>query len=104
MLKRLGHEVITAADGNDALRLFEIHAVDLVITDLIMPERDGLDTIRTLRRHGDVRIIAMSSGGQTGPSNYLNIASHMGAAAVLAKPFSNQELSAAIETALAPKR
>jgi CheY-like chemotaxis protein len=101
MLNRLDHEVITATDGNDALRLFGVHAIDLVLTDLIMPERDGLDTIRALRRDGDVRIIAMSCGGQTSPNNYLNIASHMGAVAVLWKPFSNQELSAAIETALA---
>src|SRR5437879_4776343 len=100
MLTRLGHEVVTATNGHEALRVFRGRAFDLVITDLIMPEKEGIETIRDLRRESRVKIIAMSAGGNTSPSNYLNIAKHTGASALLPKPFSNQELKAAIESAL----
>jgi CheY-like chemotaxis protein len=101
-LTRLGHHVVVATNGNEALALYREDAIDLVITDLIMPEREGLDTIRELRRVApDVKIIAMSGGGRTGPTTYLQIAKQFGAAAVLFKPFSHQQLKAAIADALA---
>jgi CheY-like chemotaxis protein len=100
MLRRLGHQVVMAANGNEALAIFRTEAFDLVITDLIMPEREGLDTIRELRRDGDVKIIAMSGGGRWSPATFLNIARRTGAAAVLSKPFSHQELMAALDTVL----
>ena len=102
MLNRLGHDVIVARNGDEALVLFHGSVFDLVITDLIMPEREGLDTIRQLRRDGDVKIVAMSGGGRNSPGAYLNIAKHIGASAVLSKPFSLQELKAAVEIALGP--
>ena len=96
-LSRLGHHVVTATNGDEALELFREDAIDLVITDLIMPEREGLDVIRTLRRRSpNVKIIAMSGGGRASPVTYLEIAKRLGAATVLAKPFSTQQLKAAI--------
>jgi DNA-binding response OmpR family regulator len=101
MLERQGHEVETAGNGNEAMKRYRTRPPDLVITDLIMPDKDGLETIRELRRHdAHVRIIAMSGGGRTSPATYLKMASDMGAAMILAKPFSNQQLSEAVRTAL----
>jgi CheY-like chemotaxis protein len=104
MLRRLGHEVAVATNGNEALRLFRERTFDLVITDLIMPEREGLDTIRELRREGNVKIIAMSGGGRTSPATYLQIAKQIGASAILSKPFSHEDLKAAIDSADIPDR
>ena len=100
MLRPMGHEVEQAANGNEGLRRFREQPFDLVITDLRMPERDGFETIRELRRLGDVKIIAMSAGGPSGPTTYLQMAKHVGAAAVLPKPFSRQELTDAIDVAV----
>ena len=101
MLERLDHKVVTAQDGNEALERYSELKPDLVITDLIMPEREGLETIRALTSgDADVRIIAMSGGGRSSPATFLKIARAMGAAAVLPKPFSFDQLSTAIETAL----
>jgi CheY-like chemotaxis protein len=100
-LSRLGHHVVTATNGDEALVLFREDAIDLVITDLIMPEREGLDVIRTLRRRApNVKIIAMSGGGRTSPVTYLEIAKRLGAATVLAKPFSTEQLKSAIAEAV----
>jgi len=68
---------------------------------VIMPDKEGLETICEIRREWpDARIIAMSGGGRTSPDNYLKMARTMGAAEVLSKPFSNQDLLAAIEGVL----
>jgi len=100
MITRLGHEVSVAPDGDEALRQFRAAPFDLVITDLMMPERDGIETIRELVRLGQVRVIAMSGGGRSGQTMPLKIAKHVGAMVILSKPFSNQELEHAIEAAL----
>jgi CheY-like chemotaxis protein len=100
-LSRLGHDVVTATNGDEALALFREDAIDLVITDLIMPEREGLDVIRTLRRRApNLKIIAMSGGGRNSPVTYLEIAKRLGAATVLAKPFSTEQLKSAIAEAM----
>lgn len=84
-----GHEVVWAKNGAEALKLYDPASVDLVVTDLIMPETEGLELITELRKKNNrVRIIAMSGGGRSGPAGYLPIAKHMGAKAVLQKPFS----------------
>lgn len=71
------------------MRLYDPVSIDLVLTDLIMPDTEGLELIAALRKMNDgVDIIAMSGGGRSGPSGYLPIAKHMGAKAVLHKPFS----------------
>jgi len=100
-LKRFGHMVTEAADGAAALRSLESEAVDLVITDIIMPEMEGIETIRILRRdRPDLPIIAMSGGGRGRSEDYLGVARTFGAACVLRKPFSPDDLLAAIATAL----
>jgi DNA-binding response OmpR family regulator len=101
MLERQGHEVDTAGNGIDAMKRYRARPPDLVITDLIMPDKDGLETIRELRRASPgIRIVAMSGGGRSSPTTYLKMASDMGAVVVLPKPFSNQQLSEAVRTAL----
>jgi two-component system, chemotaxis family, chemotaxis protein CheY len=102
-LVKLGHEVLEAANGKEALRLCEAVPPDLVVTDLIMPEKEGLETIAQLRRlRPDVKIIAMSGGGRINARDFLKIAKLMGASATLEKPFSHQELAMVIETHLGP--
>src|SRR5258706_15101020 len=80
VLKRAGHEVQTACDGNEAIRMYGRNPTDLVITDLIMPDKEGLEMIREIRRgFPTVRIIAMSGGGRNGPADYLALAERFGA-------------------------
>jgi DNA-binding response OmpR family regulator len=97
MLRRIlehdGHEVEEAANGAIGTRLFKANPADLVITDIIMPEKEGIETIRDLRReYKDVKIVAISGGGRVGPSDYLNAARMMGAKKTFTKPFSRQEI------------
>ena len=98
-LERAGHDIVDARDGNEAMKLFRATPFDLVVTDLVMPDKEGLETILELRaERPGIRIIAMSGGGRNSPGNYLKVAGQMGAAEVLAKPFSNQELFDAVES------
>lgn len=100
-LQKMGHDVMVASNGNQALRLCETEPPQLVLTDLIMPDKEGLETIATLhRRSPDIRVIAMSGGARINASDMLKIARHMGAHAVLQKPFSNDELAIAIDAVL----
>ena len=97
MLRLEGYDVATAVDGREAVAKFRTTRFDLVITDLIMPEKEGLETIaemKTLR--GNVPVIAMSGGGRIGPTDYLETARYIGAAATLAKPFARSELIALV--------
>jgi DNA-binding response OmpR family regulator len=99
-----GHIVTTAVNGNEALRLVQDNAFDLVITDLIMPEKEGIETIVELRRKiPGLKIIAMSGGGFNAPETYLNLARKLGAAQTLAKPFPGTELLAAVAGVLDQK-
>jgi CheY-like chemotaxis protein len=98
MLEKVGYEVDLASNGNEGLALFGKNRADLVITDIIMPEKEGLETIRAMRRESpDLKIIAMSGGGKVSADNYLNIASIFGAAKVLEKPFTQQEMVSAVQ-------
>ena len=91
-----------AAGGAEALKLSCKGPFDLVITDLIMPEKEGLETIMALRRQSPTtKIIAMSGGGRNSGKDYLAIARLLGAQRTLAKPFSNAELLAAVADVLA---
>ncbi len=99
-LRLMGHDVIEASNGRAALKLCEIEPPEIVLTDLVMPEKEGLETIRELRcTHPDVKIIAMSGGGRNNAQNYLDIALRMGAVCTLQKPFSHEQLAAAIAAA-----
>ena len=102
-LRRSGHEVITATNGKEALGLMEKDQFDLVITDLIMPEIEGIQMIREIRRnHPNLKIIAMSGGGRGDAKDYLTLARALGASQVLAKPFSGEDLLKAINSTLPP--
>ena len=102
VLTGAGHTVIGAADGLEAAQAVANHAFDIVMTDLIMPEKDGLEFIAEVRnKYPNVRIIAMSGGGHIARDSYLRIAQGFGAHAILEKPFENREVFAAIESALA---
>ena len=97
ILISLGHEVIEAGNGREALHLCRTETPDLMLTDLIMPEKEGLETIMELRRlQPDVKIIAMSGGGRSSTQDYLKMAKQMGAAHTLSKPFSTAEMAEAI--------
>jgi DNA-binding response OmpR family regulator len=97
-----GHTVIEARNGKEGLELFKTANADLVITDIVMPEKEGLEVLIELRgkQVPPVKIIAISGGGRRKVADYLRLAKLMGAARVLAKPFSNEALLAAIDELL----
>ena len=100
-LERAGHHALVAANGQDALALIRGNRIDLVITDIYMPEKEGLETILELRQlFPEVKIIAMSGGGQTQGRSNLFMAEQFGAAMTLKKPFSATELVMAVRTVL----
>jgi DNA-binding response OmpR family regulator len=94
-LESQGYEVLTARNGQEALGYLDGHPVDVVLTDLFMPEMDGIETIAALRRQfPGVRVIAMS--GRPGV-DYLAVARELGVANTLRKPFEIDELLAALK-------
>ena len=102
-LEELGHTVTEANDGKEGLAQQTRTPADLVLTDLIMPEKEGIETIMELRKKWPgVKIIAMSGGGRVTAANYLDIARRVGAGAVLNKPFSGGELEMAISNLIFP--
>jgi len=97
-----GYQVIEARNGVEALSLCRVEEPDLVVTDLIMPDKDGLETIAELRQIAShVPVIAMTGGGRVGASLYLSVAETLGAALVLEKPFAGPILLQAVATLLA---
>jgi DNA-binding response OmpR family regulator len=100
-LTSFGYEVLRAGDGRAALRLYDPQTVGLVLTDLIMPDMEGVELIGALRRRcPGVKIIAMSGGGRNTPEPYLKIARKIGAVKTLAKPFPLETLRAAVAECL----
>lgn len=100
-LKRLGHEVVEVPNGLTAWAKYEESASDLVIMDLIMPEKEGLETIRQFRQNrASVKILAISGGGRVDASNLLTVARQFGANEILPKPFSIDELEAVLNRLL----
>lgn len=101
-LEQTGHQVRQATNGIEGLNMFHARPAELVITDIVMPEKEGLDTIRDLRREfPKARIIAMSGGLAHDPKLYLHMAEKFGATAVLAKPFQLSDLKKVVDAALA---
>ena len=99
ILTPAGYEVILAADGKAGVERYRTSPADLVITDLYMPNQDGLETIRQLRScFPEVAIIAMS--GTTNTGTMLSIAQNVAAVGILRKPFVADELIAAVARAL----
>jgi len=103
-LQKRGHTIATAGDGVEAGRVVSSQAFDLVLTDLLMPDKDGIQVIAELRRKFPaVKIIAMSGGGHIPQDQYLKIAKGLGAHALLDKPFTIDQLYAVVDSVLAPE-
>ena len=95
ILKRDGYGIITAANGRQALQELDKQAVDLVITDLLMPEKEGIETIMEIRhKFTGMPIIAISGGGRLNPQTYLKIAKSLGAVRTMTKPIDTAMLRA----------
>ena len=96
-LTREGYDVVGAPNGLEGVKLYREKPADLVITDLIMPEQEGIQTIIELRREfPDVKIIAISGGGRLDPEPYLEIAKGTGVQYTFTKPIDRQALLGAI--------
>lgn len=104
MLSR-SHLLIEAADGFEGVRLFTQHRPDLVITDILMPNKEGIETIMELRRLSPgVKILAISGGGYRVKTDFLSMAEELGADATLQKPIELADLLAAVDRLLAPDK
>jgi CheY-like chemotaxis protein len=100
-LEFAGHTVVQAGNGQEGVDLFRATSADLVLTDIVMPVQEGVETIMALRRVSrTVKIIAMS-GGVANSKLYLNIAGRIGAKRILAKPFTPQHLIEVVSQVLA---
>ena len=93
ILEREGYETITAASDIDGMKRQREKPADLIITDIIMPEKEGLETIMELRRNfHDVKIITMSGGGNIDSETYLKMANAVGAIKIITKPIYRKEI------------
>lgn len=103
ILENEGYKILEAEDGVEGLRILNSDAVDLVITDVLMPEKDGLAVIKELQRtHPTMRVIALSGGGMTlSAETSLFVARRMGAFESLAKPFTKDEVLSLVRKVLA---
>jgi CheY-like chemotaxis protein len=100
-LAHYGHDVVEARNGREGLDRFRETKPDLVITDIVMPEKEGFEVLMKIRRKNPaLKIIAISGGGLHNAAHYLHTAKLLGAAKVLAKPFSNETLMAAVNELL----
>ncbi len=101
LLAEVGHDVVLATDGAQAVEQIRVEKFDVLILDLIMPKKDGLEVLIDMRqRHQDLQVIAMSGGGYGSAADYLSWAKTLGVRETLAKPFSRDELLVAIEKCL----
>lgn len=98
-----GHSIIKAQDGRTGLALLATHPIDLIITDVLMPEQDGLELIMKVRETGNRLPIIAITGHPAKSALYLKLAKALGADRVLAKPFSIEDLLAAIRELLEPR-
>lgn len=101
MLVHEGHEVFTASNGREAQLHLDNASFDLVITDVLMPEKDGVEIILSLKRTAPgLKVIAMSGGGRIASGDYLAIAARLGASATLEKPFTRHTLLQTLQSVL----
>ena len=97
VLERAGYEVSEAEDGNEGTRVYETEPIDLVITDLIMPKKEGIETISELKKkYPYIKIIAISGGGRVGPESYLTFAEKLGALYTFSKPLDRDKVLEAV--------
>ena len=97
-LETEGYSVIVASNGKEGIKIFNKGLVGLIITDIIMPEKEGMETIMELRKSNPaVPIYAMSGGGKNPSDGYLKTAKCLGAKAIFAKPFETKKLVSAVK-------
>lgn len=103
LLAAEGHRAEAVANGRQAIERLRERGFDLLITDIYMPDMDGIELLRILRRYIEPPpIIAISGGGRTVQVDYLDLAQRLGARQVLRKPFTRRALNGAIQMALEP--
>lgn len=101
ILEAAGYEVAVAEDGETGLQLFRESPADLVITDMVMPKKDGLKTILELREIDEcVPVVAISGGGVIAKERYLAVAGYLDNVKTIAKPFERAEILAALDDLL----
>lgn len=100
-----GYEIREASNGREAMEMLASYKPDLMITDILMPEKEGIETIREARQHQpDIKIIAISGGVRTENMDFLKIAKRLGADLALPKPFGRQQLLAMVHQLLGPPK
>jgi CheY-like chemotaxis protein len=100
-LVKAGYEVLEAADGNEGLQLYRRNPISVVIIDMLMPIKDGIETIMELRKESfPVKIIAVSGGGRVPPDDYLNMARVSGVDYTFTKPIDPNSLLSTIRQIL----
>lgn len=100
-LRERGHTVHCLEDGRNAFEIHQQHKIDLIVTDILMPEFDGIEVIRQFRREcPGLKILAISGGGFTDPQQFLTMAKRLGADATLHKPFDWNKLAATVDDLL----
>jgi len=101
ILEMKGYDVLSAVDGQEGIRQFRYQPCDLVITDMVMPVKGGLQTILDLRKHApDLPVIAISGGGTIAKERYLTVAGYLDNVITIAKPFTVDEVTGAVEKLL----
>ncbi len=104
MLETASHVVITAENGLQALNWLRKRVPDIVILDIVMPEKEGFESIVEIRRnYPNLKIIAISGGGFIGAENYLKLARKLGAHLTMEKPIRMEELKSAIRQLVPPE-
>ena len=104
VLTEVGYEVAEAEDGDAALAAFRASPPALVITDIVMPGKAGIEVIATMKReHPEVKVLAISGGGRAHVMDFLAIARKVGADAALEKPFRKSDLLARVAELLGPQ-
>ncbi len=102
LFEQAGYEVLDACDGKQGVACFKNQNPDLVITDLIMPEEEGLEAIKQIKQlKPDAKIIAISGGGVGSAQIYLDLAKRMGAQHTFEKPFDAKQVLATVQALLA---
>jgi len=105
LLSEAGYEAEGAGDGNSGLKILESKQFDLIITDIVMPEKEGIETIIAIRNMDKtLPIIAISGGGKIDPRHYLKMAEHFGADRTFQKPFDRKDFLAAIQKCLSRRQ